>query len=170
VVRVREADDHEFDQVGQLTVDAYLEVFGHDGLHGYEHELRDVTSRASAGTVLVAVDDEERLVGAVAYVPGPGTQMSEFDDEDAAGIRMLAVDPARQGRGAGRRLVDACVALARGQGKRRVLLHSTDAMAVARALYEQMGFRRAPERDHLVSSEDMGGAEPLLLMAYELVL
>lgn len=170
MVRVREADGDEFDRVGQLTVDAYLEIFGHDGLHGYEHELRDVTARASAGTVLVAVDEQERLVGAVAYVPGPGTQMSEFADDDAAGIRMLAVDPARQHHGAGRCLVDACVALAREEGKRRVLLHSTDAMAIARALYERMGFRRDPERDHLVSAEDMGADEPLLLMAYELVL
>ena len=87
------------------------------------------------------------VVGAVTYVPGRDNRFAEFDDPDAAGIRMLAVDPAAQRRGAGAALVAACVDRAVAAGRGRIVLHTTDEMVTARRLYGRMGFRRAPDRD-----------------------
>jgi ribosomal protein S18 acetylase RimI-like enzyme len=169
LVEVREAVPGEYEAVGALTVAAYRVLFGEGGLGDYRAELEDVAGRADAGAVLVAVDDDLELVGAVAYVPGPRTAMSEFDDEDACGIRMLAVRPERQGEGAGRALTLACVERGRVEGRRRVVLHSTMAMAVARGMYERMGFVRAPDRDVEIPPDERRD-EPFLLVAYELVL
>jgi ribosomal protein S18 acetylase RimI-like enzyme len=160
---IRAAEPDEFAEAGRITLDAYAALFGDDDLGDYRSELLDVERRARAGVVLVAVDDDA-LLGTVTYVPGPGTELSEFDDPDGCGIRMLAVDPRHQGRGAGRALTTACIELGRSQGRRRVLLHSTVAMAVARAMYEGMGFVRAPSRDVEI---DRDGEEPFLLVAYE---
>jgi GNAT superfamily N-acetyltransferase len=112
---------------------------------GYERELADVADRAERAEVLVALLDE-RVVGCVTYVPGLGPY-AEFEDPDAAGIRMLAVHPDAQGRGVGAALLRACVDRARDAGRGRVVLHSTEPMAAARWLYEREGFVRVPERD-----------------------
>lgn len=161
---VREARLADYDDVARVTVDAYRALRG-GPLGGYERALRDVATRAAAGTVLVAVVGDE-LCGAVAYVPGPHTEMSEFSDLDACGLRMLAVDPARQGHGAGRALVEACVQRGRTDGRRRVLLHSTAEMVIAHHLYDTLGFRRDLARDVDIETEQ----GPLTLMGFELVL
>ncbi len=53
----------------------------------------------------------------------------------------LAVDPAHQGRGAGRRLVEACVEQARSQGARKLTLRVLGTNERARRLYESCGFQ-----------------------------
>ncbi len=53
----------------------------------------------------------------------------------------------------------ACVGRALAGGKARISLHTTAPMTVAQRLYDRAGFRRAPERDHLLD-------EGLLLLAY----
>jgi ribosomal protein S18 acetylase RimI-like enzyme len=109
--------------------------------------------------VLVAVDADGGLLGDVTYVPGPGP-LAELEEEGDAGIRMLAVSPAAQRGAIGRRLVEACVARARDDGRSRIVLHTAPAMTGAQALYGALGFVRAPGLDGLVP-----GAS---LMAYTL--
>jgi predicted N-acetyltransferase YhbS len=167
---IREADPAEYASIGELTVAAYEALVGPDGLHGYREALVDVAGRAACGAVLVAVNDDGALVGAVGFVAGPGTAMSEFDDADACGIRMLAVAPGHQDEGAGRALVEACLDLGRRARRRRVLLHSTLAMTVARGLYGRLGFERAQARDIVIPAEELGADAPLVLLAYELAL
>jgi ribosomal protein S18 acetylase RimI-like enzyme len=167
---IREALPAEFDDVGQLTVDAYTALLGSRGLHGYTAELLDVKGRVACGAVFVAVQPTGELLGAVGYVGGPNTPMSEFDDEDACGIRMLAVAPSRQRAGAGRALVAACIERGCAEQRRRVVLHTLMVMTPAQALYEQLGFARSPARDILIPREELDGDEPLLLMAYERLL
>ena len=55
-------------------------------------------------------------------------------------LRGLAVDPARQLCGAGRRLVEASVEQARGQGARKLALRVLGSNVRARRLYESCGF------------------------------
>ncbi|HEX2049865.1 MAG TPA: GNAT family N-acetyltransferase [Actinomycetota bacterium] len=168
-VEIRPARRDDYDAIAELTVAAYSAPprpgeGPAPGLRGhvrteYVHTLRDVARRAADALVLVALDGG-RVAGAVTYVPGPGPY-AEFDEPDAAGIRMLAVDPAVQGRGIGRALVEECIARARAAGKTLVVLHTTTWMHAARRLYERLGFVRAPERDRWPAPD-------VLLLAFEL--
>ena len=146
MITIRPVREDETTAVGELTVRAYEALPG-AVLGGYAVELRDVAERAAAVAVLVAVDDDTgEILGNVTYVPGVGPY-AEFDDPDAAGIRMLAVDPEQQGRGVGRLLSEACIERARTAGRARIILHSTPWMPAAHHLYETLGFVRAPELD-----------------------
>jgi len=64
-----------------------------------------------------------------------------------ANIRLLAVDPGARGRGVGRRLVEACVQVARQAGKDVATLHTTEQMVAAQRIYRSVGFRRDQSRD-----------------------
>ncbi|MFL5675717.1 MAG: GNAT family N-acetyltransferase, partial [Chloroflexota bacterium] len=76
----------EFDALGELTVRAYADLLSPaDG--GYVDELRDVAGRSAAVPVMVAVDGAGRVLGGVAYVPGPGTPLSEAERDGEAGFR-----------------------------------------------------------------------------------
>lgn len=94
----------------------------------------------------MAVEDG-RVLGTATYVPCPSSAYAELLGPGDAGMRMLAVDPAAQGRGVGKALVAACVARARADRVRRLVLHTTPWMERAHRLYERAGFRRAPARD-----------------------
>jgi ribosomal protein S18 acetylase RimI-like enzyme len=96
--------------------------------------------------VIVAADEDGRILGGVTFVPGPGP-LAEFDGPNESGMRMLAVDPAAQGRGVGRLLARACLDRARAIGRSRIVLHTTGAMTAAHALYRSLGFARTPELD-----------------------
>ena len=115
----------------------------------------------AGGGVLVAVSPAGRLLGGVTFVSGPDDPYSEELREGEAGIRMLAVDPAFQGRGIGRALAEACLERARAAGRSRIVLHTGAFMPVAVRLYEAMGFERRPELD-------FAPAPGIDLMAYEL--
>ncbi len=145
VVRLARAEEYE--RVSRLTVDAYIRVPGIAEDEEYLDELGDVEGRAAVVPVLVAEDTAiGEILGAVAYIPGPGP-LSETEKDGEAGFRMLAVDPAFQGRGAGRALVEACIARARADERDRLTLLTLPTMTSAHRLYESLGFRRAPDRD-----------------------
>lgn len=167
-MEIRRVQPDEYSSLGEITVRAYRELFGGGSLGPYEGELRDVARRDIDSEVYAAVEDGS-LVGGVTYVPRPGLRMSEFTDPDAAGIRMLAVDPRHQGSGAGRALTAWCIGLARSQGRKRVVLHSTPLMTVAHGIYESLGFTRSPTYDEWVEENDHT-EEPLHLMSFTLEL
>ena len=142
----REIERAEIEVLSRLTVAVYGELPGFEPDDGYMTELGDVARRADLAVVLVAVDSDQRLLGGVTYVPGPGPYF-EWEGGDAAGIRMLAVAPEARRRGVGTALVRACVARARSEGRSRVWLHTTPEMTAAHRIYEREGFRRAHEAD-----------------------
>ncbi|WP_420076989.1 GNAT family N-acetyltransferase [Streptomyces sp. JL3001] len=147
-IAIRPAEPDEFEALGEITARAYL----HDGLldfgesDEYLGELRDVVKRAAAAEVLVAVADG-RLLGGVTFVPSGGP-MADIARSGEAEIRMLAVDRAGRGRGAGEALVRACVDRARAtEGCVRIVLSTQRTMHGAHRIYERLGFVRTPERD-----------------------
>jgi GNAT superfamily N-acetyltransferase len=146
---VREATKEDFGEISRLTLAAYraLETWVGDD---YAVHLADVAARAEAPqtTVLVAEDASDgRILGSVTMTfGGPYFEWSYGVDGDC-GFRMLAVDPAVQGRGVGPRLVAECLARARAAGCRRMIIGSTEWMTTAHRIYQRLGFRRAPELD-----------------------
>jgi ribosomal protein S18 acetylase RimI-like enzyme len=148
-VIVRAIEPSEFERLGELTVAAY-HAFP-DGITeaSYDAELRDVATRVAAPDteVLVAVDGAT-VLGGVTYVRSAASPYFELaDDPDAASFRMLAVDPAVEGSGAGRALVTEVVARARAAQRRRIVIHSTPWMRRAHGLYDGFGFTRRPDLD-----------------------
>jgi GNAT superfamily N-acetyltransferase len=142
---VREARPDEYLRIGEIAVDAYRPLEG-DSVDGYLDEIRDTAARAALVPVLVAVDDGGTILGTVTYIPGPGP-LSEREREDEAGFRVLAVDPAAQGKGIGRVLANACVERARREGRAGVAILTRPSMTAAHRLYESMGFIRDPGDD-----------------------
>ena len=145
-IEVREANPDEYEEIGTLTAAAYegYPEAGEDP--DYMAQLRDVAARAAVRPVLVAVDDEGRVMGSVVYVGGPGP-FAETQGENEASFRMLAVADWARGRGAGEALTRACIDRARAGGRSALVLLTLPAMTAAHRLYEKLGFRRAPERD-----------------------
>ena len=118
----------------------------------YLADVLDIESRVDRSSTLVAAHDD-RLVGTI-------TVFRDANDEGAgpaapigtAGIRAVAVDPAARGLGVGTRLGAAAVALARAEGATAIILHTWAVMTAAIAVYERLGFRRAPAFDSTSSS------------------
>ncbi|MEP6680823.1 MAG: GNAT family N-acetyltransferase [Chloroflexota bacterium] len=142
-MEIRDVRPGDYERVGEILVATYFAI--DPNLGDYTEELRDVATRAAAVDVLVALEGTD-LVGTVTYVPGPGPY-AEWEDPDAAGIRMLAVDRAWQGRGVGSALVGACIERAQAAHRPRIRLHTTERMSAAQRMYERIGFRRTPEED-----------------------
>ncbi|MEH0843877.1 GNAT family N-acetyltransferase [Micromonospora sp. CPCC 205711] len=145
---VRPATPADHAAVARLTVAAYEADGQLKGEHGYAVTLADVATRAEHGEILVAVDEVTGdVLGSVTLVR-PGSRYAELSGPGEAEFRMLAVDPAAQGRGAGEALARACVDRAAAQGCTAVMICVRDGMAApARRLYERLGFVRAPEKD-----------------------
>ncbi|SDX96845.1 Ribosomal protein S18 acetylase RimI [Micromonospora pattaloongensis] len=146
-VVVRAARPADFPAVARLSVAAY-EADGQlkEAPH-YAETLADVASRAADGELLVAVDGPAGdVLGAVTFVL-PGTPLAELSRPGEAEFRMLAVDPAAQGRGVGEALVRACVGRAEQLGCGAIVICARDISAPAHRLYTRLGFRRLPERD-----------------------
>jgi ribosomal protein S18 acetylase RimI-like enzyme len=154
-IKVRPVRAHEDEEAGRLLLAAYRALpsnhLAGDYAGDYAAELADVARRSSEAEVLVAVRHSEpgpdEVVGCVTFVPDASSPWADLLEAGEAGMWMLAVRPAAQGRGIGRALVDACVARARALGRAAPKLHTTPWMTAAQHLYEGAGFVRFPSRD-----------------------
>lgn len=139
---IRPVRPEEHDRVGELTVAAYAKT--HD-VGDYAATLADVAHRAAHAEVLVAVEGDE-VLGTATNVYDGG-HYGEIATPSEVEFRMLAVDPAAQGRGVGTALVRACADAARRRGRERLVLSSGPWMTTAHAIYDRLGFVRDPARD-----------------------
>ena len=143
MIVVRDALPREYERVGALTIAAYRALPVDHLWGGYDADILDVATRAKVAHVLVAVEGDE-VLGAVTYVDDTSSPWSEWTQPGEVQFRLLAVDPAARGRGAGESLVRACLELA---GKRPVVIHTTRWMEPAIRLYTRLGFQRRADRD-----------------------
>ena len=90
---------------------------------------------ADGGRVLLAVDEHDRAVGAVAL---------KHEGHGVYELTKMAVDPTCQGRGIGRLLMDAALDRYRALQGRELFLESSSKLAPALKLYESVGFRHHP--------------------------
>ncbi len=143
-MELRLARPEDLDRVGEITLTAY-EDFTTGAEDAYRGHLRAAARRAREAELWVAADGDE-LLGSVTSCP-PGSPWRELAGDHEGEFRMLAVDPAHQGRGAGRALVSHCEVRARDHGATAMVLSSLEEMAAAHRLYGRLGYTRVPARD-----------------------
>jgi ribosomal protein S18 acetylase RimI-like enzyme len=112
----------------------------YDDWPGFIEGIGRMAGLAADADVLVAEQDDV-IAGAVAHV-GPGRPRAAFFPPEWSVIRMLVVDPAWRGQGAGRALVAGCLRLAQEAAAPAVGLHTSPVMASALRMYEAIGFVR----------------------------
>lgn len=91
--------------------------------------LDDYPARVAAGTAWV-LDDAGTIVGVLVLLAEPGYLL----------LDNVAVDPARQGQGIGRRLIAFAEAEARRRGFAEIRLYTHVTMVENQALYARLGF------------------------------
>lgn len=145
-VSVRLARWDELERIGEIVFDAYVADGLLDEDRVYAKVLRDSASRFERAELLVAVDDDDTVLGSVTVAPH-GTPYAQVAHEGEVEFRMLAAAVAARGRGIGELLTRAVIDSGREQGYRRVVLCVADANVRAIRLYRALGFERLPERD-----------------------
>jgi ribosomal protein S18 acetylase RimI-like enzyme len=154
---VRNARPDEFLQVGKLMVRAYSQLEGfpkETEIPRYYQILANVgeLTKQPGMELLVAISPQGSIDGAVVYVDdmkyygSPGTAPNA---SNAAGFRLLAVDPATRGKGAGKLLCLECIDKAKASARKQLIIHTTAPMQIAWKMYENLGFQRAGEYDFM---------------------
>jgi ribosomal protein S18 acetylase RimI-like enzyme len=143
---IRPARAEELTAVGELTVSAYRADGFTEAQTPYALKLADASARQAEAELLVAVDEEDHLLGTVTIVH-PGTPWSEISVAGQLEFRMLAVAPSARGRGVGEALTRHVLDRAAEQGLNTVVMSSSTAMHSAHRLYERLGFHRTPKAD-----------------------
>lgn len=154
---VRNATPGEFEEIGKLMVRVYSQL---DGFPGPDEQplyyqmlarIGEQTEKPGA-ELLVAVSPEERIAGAVVYFNDMqyyGSGGTATKEKNAAGFRLLAVDPSARGKGIGKLLTIECIRKTRHYKIPQLIIHTTKAMQTAWAMYEKIGFKRSEDLDFL---------------------
>ena len=147
---IRDARPSDRQAIRDVTLAAYQEYAAHmPGFwDGYRRNIIATLDDIGSAEQLVA-DEDGAIVGTVLLYPPRRVQVSRTDSLEMPWpeVRLLAVAPARRGRGIGAALMQECVRRARKSGARALSLHTTDLMQTAQRMYERMGFVRFPELD-----------------------
>jgi ribosomal protein S18 acetylase RimI-like enzyme len=133
----------------------------------YLADIVDLDARARTGRLLVA-EHGGRVAGTVTYYEDAAAEGLGWP-AGWAGLRALGVDPALRRLGVDRALMDACLERALAARAPVLCLHTAAFMPAAVAMYEAMGFRRAPSFDFEATSHlRLQGAQPVRILAYRL--
>jgi ribosomal protein S18 acetylase RimI-like enzyme len=170
VIRVATRADE--DAVRRVIAAAYAEfaaVLPPALFDAYLENLLDLDARRNDALLLVAEVDGV-VAGAVTFYPDAAAEGFGWPS-GWAGFRALAVDPDYRGRGIARALVAACIARAVGANAEVIGLHTAAFMEAAVAIYEAIGFVRAPEFDiHPVDVVGIDDPDAPAVVAYKLAL
>jgi GNAT superfamily N-acetyltransferase len=159
-ITIRDVAPDERAAMQAMTIAAYeqyAEAMAAEWWGRYRQVLLDALTATEPVERIVAAREGEIIGGVLLYPPSPEAE------RELPMIRLLAVAPSARGQGAGRMLMDECLRRARRSGAPAITLHTTEIMAVARRMYEGIGFVRAPELDFRPGPD-------LLVMGYRLAL
>jgi GNAT superfamily N-acetyltransferase len=165
---VRDAVPADYPAIREVVIAAYrqyADLIARDIFSPYLADLLDLERHAGNGRLLVAeVDDQVR--GFAAFYPDASVQGFGLPPGWASG-RALAVHPDVRGHGVARALLAAVERLAREAGAPVFAFHTASFMTGAIALYDRLGYRRAPEFDFDMAARfGRFGAAPIKSIAY----
>jgi GNAT superfamily N-acetyltransferase len=122
-------------RIGELHGAYYAAAWGSGAAFEIQmlRELCDFVERYDpTHSLLLTAHTPDRLVGALVAMLINGTR--------SARLRFVIVDPACQGRGAGKAMVNAALDWCRTRDVDTVFLWTVEGLPASRALYEQAGF------------------------------
>jgi ribosomal protein S18 acetylase RimI-like enzyme len=160
---IRNARPDELDEVSLLLKDAYQQyenIIHPEAWKSYLEDIMDVLSRLGKSDLIIA-ELNHRLAGAVTLYLDGSHSFPEAWPRGWAVVRLLAVHPEYRGQGIGRALMEECIHRCHQAKVAAIGLHTTEAMDIARQMYERMGFVRFPE-------SDFHPAPGITVMAYSL--
>lgn len=154
---IRNANPEEFLDIGQLMVKVYSQLKGFPTpaeQPNYYAMLANVgaLTQKPKTEILVAVSPANKVAGAVVYFGDMqyyGSGGSATKEINAAGFRLLAVDPSTRGEGIGKLLTRACIQRAKDQKLNQMIIHTTKTMQTAWGMYEALGFKRSEDLDFI---------------------
>jgi ribosomal protein S18 acetylase RimI-like enzyme len=173
-IRIRNARHDELEALGALVQASYAEFepgYPPESWQRYYTMLGEVAAHFERSEIIVAervpspaghsatdrasapgAGDSPALVGTVTFYPDGSLSGQGEWPHGWAGVLRLGVLPGYRGLGLGRALVDECVRRCHQRGIETLALHTTEWMAVARGMYERMGFQRDPAFDFIPRS------------------
>jgi len=154
---VRNAEPGEFQEIGKLLVRVYSQLEGFpkeaEQPEYYKMMVNVGASLDKPGTeLLVAVSPDDKIAGCVVYFSDMkyyGSGGTATMEQNAAGFRLLAVDPSAQGQGIGKLLTNECIRKAKDRKLDQMIIHTTMAMLTAWKMYEKLGFKRSEDLDFI---------------------
>jgi GNAT superfamily N-acetyltransferase len=168
VPTVRPAVPADHPAIREVVVAAYSQYAGAlppEVFPRYLADLLDLDHHARHGTLLVA-EVAGRVRGYGAFYPDSSVQGLGWP-RGWAGGRGLAVHPAARGLGVAGVLIAACESLARRIGAPVFAFHTGSFMAGAIALYDRLGYHRAPDFDVDMNAHyGVTGGAPTMSIAY----
>jgi GNAT superfamily N-acetyltransferase len=153
---IRKAKPEEYRAIGELMVSVYSQLEGFpkptEQPNYYKMLLNVGELTAKPEVELLTALNENKIAGAVVYFGDMqyyGSGGTATQEKNAAGFRLLAVDPTTRGLGIGKLLTMECIDRARKSGRSQVVIHTTKAMQTAWKMYEHIGFRRSEDLDFM---------------------
>ena len=157
IYTVRNAKPEEFEAAGEQMAQVYSQLDGfpkEDEQPAYYKMLRNVgdfTTKPDT-ELLVAVSPEGNIDGVVIFFGNMqyyGSGGTATKEKNAAGFRLLAVNPKTRGAGIGKLLTIYCINRAKEKKLEQIVIHTTKAMLTAWKMYEKLGFRRSEDLDFM---------------------
>lgn len=132
-------DLQQFKELGIITYGQYEKLLG-ENWHKLGKMLSDTntwTHLLKTSTPLVC-EINNKIVG-MAFLVSTGNP-TDIYPEDATYIRMVGVHPDHTGKGIAKKLTWQCIDLAKQNGEKTIMLHTSEYMDSARHIYESCGF------------------------------
>jgi ribosomal protein S18 acetylase RimI-like enzyme len=151
---IRDADPEELGAMAELVISAYEEFMSQvsgDFAAAFRDSLNGIF--LDDETEVLVAERAEQVVGTVTLFGGGASYGGHTLPPDWAAMRLLAVLPGSRRQGVGRALTQECIRRSRDRHLSTILLHTLPFMTGARAMYEGLSFRRAPELDANLTPE-----------------
>ena len=165
---VRDAVPADYPAIREVLIAAYrqyADLISLDIFSPYLADVLDLDKHARYGRLIV-VEVDGWVCAFGAFYPDTTVQDVGFPPGWAGG-RALAVHPAARSHGVARALIATCERLARETGAPVFAFHTASFMTGAIALYDGLGYRRAPEFDFdMAARYSRFGAAPVMSIAY----